>query len=263
MKPSLLLLALLAAAPAFAEPSAVLLSEDFENTAAGEIPKGFTKTGAIAVAEDAAHSGKHALRIEPATKGGRYITLGKEQAAALGGQFWGRLYFKVKQPSPVPVIPEGKTSSIIHSTLVAGKATSPLANDSIEVRLLGTITSMDGAFKYLYNVQPKGGRKEFGRTSKTVQHYGDEWTLVEWSVDSAAQSYQLFVNGQEISDVALSKGAGQFEGVELPAAFDSLSVGWTNYQAAAGEGFTVWIDDLAFGKKRLGPAPTTKTAALK
>lgn len=260
MKAPLVLLAFLAA-PVFAGDPSVLLSEDFESTAAGQIPKGFTKTGAIAVAEDAAYSGRHSLRIEPATKGGRYISLGKEQAAALGGQFWGRLYFKVKQPSPLPVIPEGKTSGVIHSTLISGKATSPLANDPIEVRLLGTITDMKGAFKYLYNVQPKGGRKEFGRTSKIAQRYTDEWTLLEWSVDASKQSYQLFVNGQEISDVALRKGAGQFDGVELPAAFDTLSFGWTNYQAAAGEGFTVWIDDLALSKARLAPA--AKTAAAK
>lgn len=229
------------------------IAEDFESTAAGAIPTGFTKTGAIAVADDAAHSGKHSLKIEPAVKGGRYISLPKEKVATFGGSFWGRLYFKVKQPAPLPVVPEGKTSSIIHTTLVAGKAVSPLANDPIELRMLGTITSMKGTFKYLYNVQPKGGRKEFGVTSKSSASYTDEWTLAEWFVDNATQTYQLFINGQEVSDVALHKGAGQYEGVEAPSVYESLSFGWTNYQAATGEGFTVWIDDLALGKKRLGP----------
>jgi hypothetical protein len=233
--------------------SDLIVSEDFESTPVGQIPQGFTKTGAIAVADDSAHSGHHALRIEPATKGGRFITLKGPKLAALGGQFWGRLYFKVKQPSPLPVVPEGKTSAAIHTTLVAGRTTSPLANDPIEVRLLGTITDMTGAFRYLYNVQPFKGRKEFGVTSKTKFHYTDEWTLAEWHVDNTTQTYELFINGEEIKDVALHKGAGQFEGVELPAAFDSLSVGWTNYQAASGEGFTTWIDDLALGKKRIGP----------
>ena len=48
-----------------------------------------------------------------------------------------------------------------------------------------------GSFKYLYNVQPKGGRKESGPSSKTKFHYTDEWTLAEWSVDNATQSYEL------------------------------------------------------------------------
>ena len=249
---------LLATTHAFAQatPADLIISEDFESTPVGQVPKGFTKTGAVAVAEDFAHSGHHALKMDPAVKGGRVITLQGEPLTKLGGQFWGRLYFKVKTPAPLPVVPEGKTSGIIHTTLVSGKGTSPSANDPIEVRLMGTITDMSGSFKYLYNVQPRGGRKEFGVTSKTKQQYTDAWTLAEWSVDNTTQSYQFFVNGTEITDIALHKGAGQFEGVEIPALFESLSIGWTNYQPATGEGFTVWIDDLALSKKRIGPLPT-------
>ena len=251
--------ALLFAAPTLAlaqSKSDLLVSEDFESTAVGEIPKGFTKSGAVAVAEDAAHSGKKSLRIEPATKGPRTITLQGAQVAALGGQFWGRLYFKVKQPTPLPVVPEGKTTGAIHTTMVSGKATSPLANDPIDVRLLGTSTDMTGSFKYLYNVQPRGGRKEFGVSAKARSQYTDQWTLAEWSVDNATQSYQLFINGDEVTDVALHKGAGKFEGVELPASFETLSFGWNNYQPASGDGFTAWIDDIALSKKRIGSTPT-------
>ena len=159
--------------------------------------------------DDVAHSGKKSLRIEPATKGARKIVKQGPELAALGGQFWGRLYYKVKLPAPEPVIPEGKKSGIIHSTMVSGQATSPLANDPIEVRLLGSIGMANGAFKYLFNVQPKQQRKEFGATSKTVSKYSDDWTLVEWSVDNTKQSYHLYVNGEEVKDIAIEKGAGQ------------------------------------------------------
>jgi len=246
-----------AAAPA-ASPD-IVISEDFESVAVGQIPAGFTKTGAIGVAEDVAHSGKHALKIEPAVKGGRFISLSPEKVAALGGEQWGRFYYKVKTPTPLPLIPEGKTTASIHTTLVAGKCTSPLANDPIEVRLAGLSVNGTGAFKYLYNVQPKL-RKEFGVGAKAAQNFNDEWTMIEWHADNATQTYQMFINGQEITDIALHKGAGQFEGVEIPPKFDTLSVGWTNYQAATGEGFTVWIDDLAIGKKRLGPVAAAATA---
>jgi hypothetical protein len=246
-------LLLLAASRSDAEAAPdLIVSEDFESVPVGQIPPGFTKTGAIAVAEDAAHSGHHALKIEPATRGGRFITLQGPKLTALGGQFWGRLYFKVKLPSPLPVVPEGKTTAGIHTTLVAGRTTSPLFNDPMEVRLLGTSTDMTGAFRYLYNVQPLKGRKEFGVGGKAHFKYTDEWTLAEWHVDNATQTYELFINGEEITDVARHNGAGKLEGVELPALFDTLSIGWTNYQAATGEGFTVWIDDLALGKQRIG-----------
>jgi len=243
----------------FAQASAAdtVISNDFESTAVGQIPQGFTKTGAIGVADDAAHSGKHSLKIEPAIKGGRFITLAPDKVAALGGEHWGRLYYKVKTPTPLPVIPEGKKSASIHTTLVAGKCTSPLANDPIEVRLVGLSVNGTGAFKYLYNVQTKL-RGEFGVSQKTTNQFTDEWTLLEWHADTATQTYQFFVNGQEITDIALHKGAGQYDKSEIPAKFDTYSIGWTNYQAATDPGFTVWIDDIALGKKRLGPVQGAK-----
>ncbi len=245
----------LAAAPAFAQGPAsdVIVAEDFESTAVGAIPAGFTKTGAIAVAEGVAHSGHRALQIEPAVKGGRFISLAPDKVAALGGEHWGRLYYKVKLPAPLPLVPEGKKTANIHTTFVAAKATSPLAHDPIEVRLAGLSLNGAGEFKYLYNVQPKAPRKEFGVSAKTTQKFTDDWTLLEWHADAATQTYQFFVNGEEVTDIALHKGEGKYEGVELPDAFQTLSIGWTNYQAATGEGFTVWIDDIAVGKHRLGP----------
>ena len=251
--------ALLWPAATFAQSPApkLLLSEDFESTPGGQIPAGYTKTGAVGVVDDVAHSGKKSLRLDPAVKGGRKITKAGPEIAALGGQHWGRLYYKVKLPAPAPVIPEGKTSGIIHYTLVNGQATSPLGTDKIDIRLVGSLLNMNGSFKYLYNVQPKG-RPEFGTSSKPTYKYSDDWTLVEWSVDNATQSYRFFLNGQEITELAINKGAGQFAGAEIPAVFDNLSFGWTNYQPASGEGFTAWIDDLALAKERIGPTAGAK-----
>lgn len=242
---------LLLASAAIAAPP--IISEDFESTAAGAIPQGFTKTGAVAVVDDVAHSGKHSLRMDPAVKGGRKITASGPELAKIGGEHWGRLYYKVKLPVPDPVIPEGKTSGIIHATMVSGQAKSPAANDPIEVRMMGQIVSAGGSFKYLYNVQPKGGRQEFGVTSKAKVNFTDEWTLAEWHVDHATQSYHFYVNGEEVKDIGFDKGAGNFDKAEIPAVFENLSFGWTNYQPASGEGFTVWIDDLAVARERIGP----------
>ena len=224
-----------------------IVSEDFESTPAGSIPAGFTKTGDVSVEEGVAHSGTHALRIEPAVKGGRFISLAPDKVAALGGEHWGRLYYKVKTPAPLP------TGRLIHATLVDGKGTSPLANDLIDVRLATLLYYPNGDFGYFYNVQPPNGRKEFGPKSATMQKFNDDWNLLEWHADYATQSYEFFVNGKEVADIGQHKGAGNYEGIEIPAAFQTLSVGFTNYQPATGEGFTVWIDDFAVGKQRLGP----------
>jgi hypothetical protein len=233
--------------------SGIIMSENFETTATGAIPAGFTKTGEIGVEEGVAHSGKRALKIEPAVKGGRFITLDPDKVAALGGEHWGRMYFKVKTPTPLP------TGKLIHATFVDGKATSPLANDLIDVRLATLLFYPTGDFKYFYNVQPpRGGRPEFGPKSETMQKFTDEWTLLEWHADAATQTYAFFVNGKEVADIGQHKGAGNYEGLEIPPAFQTLSFGFTNYQPATDEGFTVWIDDIAVGKQRLGPVRGAK-----
>jgi len=226
-----------------------LFTEDFESTAVGAIPEGFTATGKVAVADDFAASGKKSLRVEAAPRGPRRITLKGDVLQKLGGQFWGRLYYRVQTPYPLP--DANSRNPVIHSTFVAGSAISPQFNDQIEVRMLDTVMNKEGAHQYIYNVQPKS-RGEFGKGSAYLYHYTNEWTLAEGSVNNATQSYHLYINGQEITGVALDKGATNFTKVELPEVFTSLSFGLCNYQAAE-PGFVVWIDDIALGKERIGP----------
>lgn len=233
----------------------ILFQEDFESTEAGEIPTGFTKQGMVAVVDDVSHSGKHSLRIEAATNGPRRIRTKSEALAALGGQHWGRLYFKVQLPAPKC------DSGVIHSTIVSGAGQSPLHKDAIEVRPLDTILGTQGTFSYIYNVQPQK-RPEFAKGSGSPFKWTDEWTLAEWYVDFATQTYRLFINGKEVKDIAFMKGAGNYEKSEIPEVFESMSFGWYNYQGA-GKGFVAWIDDIALAKDRIGargitPAKPTK-----
>lgn len=221
---------------------------DFENTPVGQIPPGFSRTGDVGVVDDVAHTSHKSLRMGPAERGPRRITLRGEIVTALGSEHWGRLYFRVKLPTPTPH-GSGKFP-VIHSTLVSGSAISPLFNDAIEVRVLDTILGPKGTFGYIYNVQPKK-RPEFARGSHYDYHYTDQWTLAEWHIDFATQTYELFINGQHIPGASFTNGNGKFEKSEIPQVFQSLSFGWNNYQPA-GEGFTAWIDDIALGKDRIG-----------
>lgn len=233
-----------------------IFTVDFESTPVGAIPDGFTgDTNKVAVRDDFANSGKKSLRIEAAARGPRRITLKGDVLAKLGGQFWGRLYYRVQQPYPLP--DPNSANPVIHSTFVAGSAISPQFNDAIEVRMLDTVENKAGAHQYIYNVQPRH-RGEFGKGSPYLYHYTNAWTLAEWSVNYDTQSYHLYINGREIPGVALDRGPANYARVELPKEFTSLSFGLYNYQSA-GTGFVVWIDDIALGKERIGPiAPAGK-----
>ena len=179
------------------------MSENFESTAVGAIPAGFTKTGNIAVEEGVAHSGKRALRIEPQVRGGRFISLDPDKVAALGGEHWGRMYFKMKTPAPLP------TGKLIHITLVDGKADSPLAHDLIDVRLATLLYYPNGDYGWFYNVQPPNGRKEFGPKSAVMQKFTDDWQLLEWHADAANQSYQFYRQRQGSEGHRPAQGRGQ------------------------------------------------------
>jgi hypothetical protein len=225
----------------------IIIAEDFESTAVGGIPAGYTKKGAVGVVGDVAHTGTKSLRLDAAVNGARQIIKQGEELTTLGGQHWGRLFFKVQLPSAVP--PDGK---IVHTTIVAGAAESPLAKDPIEVRLLGTLGNSKGTYQYLYNVQPRKGRKEFGPSTKSIYHYADGWVLAEWYVDYATQTYRCFIDGHELTALSIKKGENNFAGAEIPPVFESLSFGWCNYQPVVGTGFVAWIDDIALGKDRIG-----------
>jgi hypothetical protein len=223
----------------------ILLFEDFETTAPGQVPKGYTKQGAVAVVNDVAHSGRQSLKMEAAVNGPRRITTKSDALAQLGGAYWGRLFFKVQLPAP-----ECK-QGVIHSTIVSIVGKSPLHNDEIEYRPVDTILSTAGTFGWIYNVQPHTKRPEFGKGSASKFKFTDQWTLVEWTVDHATQTFRLFVDGEEVKDLAFMKGPRNYEGSEIPAVMESITFGWWNYQEA-GKGFTAWIDDIALSKDRLG-----------
>jgi hypothetical protein len=231
-------------APLGCADSDIPICEDFEGSAEGQLPTDWSKNGNVGVAEDEFHRGARSLKVQAAESGARRMTLTGARVAALGGTHWGRVFYKVDQPPPRPA------SGVIHSTIVAGSAQSPVSG-TIEVRVVDTVEDNQGNHQYLYNVQPNG-RGEFGRGSSYDYQYDGEWHCTEWFLDHATQSYRFFVDGEEISSIAVANGSGNFNESEIPAVFDSLSVGWNNYQSAPNGGFVAWLDDLAIGPSRIG-----------
>lgn len=219
-----------------------LLCEDFESTAVGSTPQGWTRHGDLAaVSDDAAKRGAHSLKLGPSAASERRIYHG---AALLGAAHWGRIFYKVKQPVP---------DAFVHSTLVSFTGKAP-QRGAAEFRVIDTVKQavdtrdVGSLHQYLYNVQVTGG-SEFSREGPYDQKFEEAWRCVEYHIDAATQSYELYIDGKQ--EIAFKDGAGNYAKSDIPSAFAELRVGWVNYQQAA-PGFTAWIDELAFDDQRIG-----------
>jgi len=220
-----------------------LLCEDFEATAVGAVPKDWTAHGKAAVADDQASHGNRSLKVSPADNGERRIY---HATAMLGAAHWGRVNYRVQLPTP---------DAFVHSTMVTFFGKGPTVGDA-EFRVVDTVKDAKtggfagGKHQFLYNVQPQGA--EFGTGGNYDYTFEDKWHCAEWHVDAADQSYQFFYDGKQV--LTFTKGAGKYEGSELPMTFSEVRLGWNNYQAAP-PGFTAWLDDFALDDKRVGCLP--------
>lgn len=218
------------------------ICEDFEATAVGDIPEGWTAHGEdVAVADDEVHSGAHALKLGAIPVWERRIYT---EANVLGSAHWGRIYYKVQLPVP---------DAFVHSTIVALHGEGPTSG-AAEFRVVDTVKQavdtpdVGSLHQYLYNVQPENSG-EFGREGPYDQEFDGVWHCVEYHIDAATQSYALYIDGAP--ELSFEDGAGEYQGSDIPDSFDELRIGWINYQESP-PGFTAWIDDIAFGEERIG-----------
>jgi hypothetical protein len=222
-------------------PGKYLVCEDFEATAVGAVPAGWTKHGDASVQMDQAARGTHALKIGAAANGERRIYA---DATKLGTGHWGRIFYKVQLPAAVPA-----SGNVIHSTLVAFQGTGP-KNGSSEYRVVDTVEDANGKHQFLWNVQPSSV-SEFGKGSSYDWMYDGNWHCAEWQVDGPTQAYHFFIDGAEVTQIALTNGAGNYNGSDIPNAFSQIHIGWNNYQSAS-PGFVAWIDEVAMDTNRIG-----------
>lgn len=219
-----------------------LLCEDFEGTAVGSVPSGWTRHGALAAVDDSdAHGGARALRLGPTESAERRIY---HDAKLLGSAHWGRIYFKVQTPAP---------DAFVHSTLVSLIGDGP-KNGRSDYRPIDTVKQakdtkdVGGRHNFIYNVQIIG-KSEFGTETQYDYTFDAKWHCAEYHLDAADQSYTLYFDGKDV--LHFTRGAGNFDESDIPNEFTELRVGWINYQSAP-PGFTAFIDDIAFDDARIG-----------
>jgi len=213
-----------------------LVCENFESTAEGGVPAGFTKHGNASVTASQAARGTHSLKMAAASSGERRIYA---DAQNLGSGHWGRIFYRVDLPVP---------TVFVHSTLVALYGMGPVHGNE-EVRVVDTVKDANGKHQFLYNVQPNGA--EFAKGSPYDWSFDGNWHCAEWHIDAPTQHYSFYYDGAEVTSITIDNGAGNYDGSDIPSVFTELRIGWNNYQSAP-PGFVAYIDEVALDVNRIG-----------
>jgi hypothetical protein len=212
------------------------LCEDFEGAADGAFPTEWGArgdewgVGVIGVASDDSRSGSKSLKVDGGNNGQHFMDY-KGSLGSLASHHYGRVYLKVAVPAPWP------SSGVLHADFIEGLGPGP-NNSNHNVRW-GVVENTQMMYQWIYNVQPSSGDPEFAEGTSYVYDWTGAWQCIEWFYDEPSQQGTLWIDGVEIPIVP-----GTNHAAEIPV-FTSLGVGLANYQDA-GEGFTVWFDDLAY-----------------
>lgn len=221
-----------------------VLCEGFEGATDGGFPQSWGPRGdewgegVIGVTSDDARRGSKSLRVAGGNSGQHFMDY-KGSLGALASHHYGRVFMKVAVPAPWPA------SGVLHADFIEGLGPGP-GGSTHNVRW-GVVENTEMQFQWIYNVQPSNGDPEFGEGTSYVYTWTGDWQCIEWMYDEPTQSGTLWIDDVEIPIVP-----GANHAAEIPV-FSSLGVGLANYQDA-GEGFTVWFDELAYDDERIGCA---------
>lgn len=215
----------------------VTVCETFEGAADGGFPDGWGARGdewgegVIGVASDDHYFGGKALKVDGGHNGQHFMDF-KGGLGSLASHHYGRVFMKVAVPNPVAA-----GGTVLHADFIEGLGPGP-GGSTHNVRW-GTVGNDQDFHQWIYNVQPSNGDPEFGDGTDYTFTWPGEWQCMEWFYDEPSQSGTLWIDGVDTGIVP-----GTSHPAELPV-FTSLGVGMANYQDA-GEGFTVWFDELAY-----------------
>lgn len=215
------------------------LCEDFENGEVGSLPASWTPfkgyealspTDTV-LSTDQPHGGKMSLKSSSQKRG---ATRAQKSLSGLGEtayHHWGRIFYKVADPSPKP-------SSYFHTTFVG------LVGTGGENRIVDSVESPEGKHQWLFNIPD-----DSCCTSSNYDFTFDaEWHCAEWYVDVGTSSYRFFHDSTEVPIGFMARSNASM------SQYTEVVVGATYYQESnvISSPFTVWFDDLAIHDERVG-----------
>ena len=212
--------------------------EDFESAADGQLPAGWTRVngwnqGEAVVTSSEHHTGQRALASAVAVNGQPRAGHSLSSLGATAGTHWGRIFYKVKTPFPLPA------GGVIHNTLVGLRGSS-------ESRVVDTVVNSNGAHQFLYNLPDDSC---CAGSAYDYRSYDGKWHCAEWYIDATTQSFRFFFEGVEVKSIGFTNRPGGAARIEQ---FSSIAVGWINYQTPQPPYYEAWFDDLAIDDDRIG-----------
>jgi len=196
----------------------------------------------VALANDEAHSGTMSLKSDSMARGQTRAQRSLMAIGATAYNHWGRIFYKVQEPSPKPL--KTATNTVIHITWTS------LVGPSGENRVVDIVENMAGAHQWLFNIPSDGCC-----TSSPYNYTFDapdaaaSWHCAEWWVDVATNSYRFFSDSTEVTSLAFTGNTKS-----TMSNYTSIVVGATWYQQDGTilSPFVIWFDDLAIDDNRIG-----------
>jgi hypothetical protein len=199
----------------------------------------------IALANDEAHSGVMSLKSDSINRGQTRAERSLASIGATAYNHWGRIFYKVQEPSPKPQ--KTMTNTVIHITWTS--LIGPGGQNS-ENRVVDIVENMAGSFEWLFNI-PSDGCCTMSPYNYTFDppDGSSSWHCAEWWVDVATESYRFFSDSTEVTSLAFTGNAKA--GMSN---YTDIVVGATWYQQAGTilSPFVIWFDDLAIDDNRIG-----------
>jgi hypothetical protein len=191
----------------------------------------------VALATDVAHSGKMSLKSDSMDRGQQRAQRSLASIGATAYKHWGRLFYKVQQPSPPPL--KTATNTVIHITWTS------LIGPGGENRVVDIVENMSGAHQWLFNIPSDG----CCTSSAYDWKFDADWHCAEWWLDVSTNSYRFFSDSVEVPKLAFSGKTNS-----TMSNYTGIILGATWYQQAGTitSPFVIWFDDLAIDDNRIG-----------
>jgi hypothetical protein len=219
--------------------------EDFETGTVGALPTGWTQFAGygaasptdVTLASDEFHSGKMSLKSDSMMRGQARAQRSLASLGATAANHWGRIFYKVQQPSPP--VQKTATNTVIHITWTS------LVGPGGENRVVDIVENMSGMHQWLFNIPSDG----CCTSSAYNWTFDSAWHCAEWWVDVATDSYRFFSDSTEVTSLAFTGKTNS-----TMSDYTAIVVGATWYQQNGTilSPFVIWFDDLAIDDTRIG-----------